>query len=58
MGTWFSPSLFDYFFSFEEKCNRLILIYQNSYLAARLGGIKQNVLSRGSITNNTFLLVD
>ena len=29
---------------------------KNSYLAARLGGIKQKESSRGSVMNNTFLL--
>jgi len=36
--------------------NRPILIYWNSYLAARLGGIKQKESSWGLIMNNTFLL--
>ena len=36
--------------------DRPIPINRNSYLAARLGGIKQKKSSWGSITNNTFLL--
>ena len=36
--------------------DRPIPIYWNSYLAGRLGGIKQKKSSWGSMTNNTFLL--
>ena len=36
----------------RQQVNRSISIYQNSYLAARLGGIKQKKSSWGSAMNN------
>ena len=49
----FSPSLRYHWVSHGK---RPISINLNSYLAARLGGIKQKKLSWGSAMNNTFLL--
>ena len=49
----FSPSLW-YHGVYHVK--RPISIHLNSYLAARLGGMQQKILSWGSAMNNTFLL--
>ena len=49
----FSPSLW---YHGVYHVNRPISIHLNSYLAARLGGMQQKILSWGSAMNNTFLL--
>ena len=51
--SFFSTSII--FYNFLQISNRPIPIYQNSYLAARLGGIEQKKSSLGSAINNTFL---
>ena len=52
--SFFSTSIIIYY-NFLQISNRPIPIYQNSYLASKLGGIEQKKSSLGSTINNTFL---